>query len=202
MKIGIICEGSIDSDVLVFEYLIKKLNEKIRKEVKVLRNPLGNKKDIFKFCGKVSKNLLEIDKCDKVIIIWDLSPSWKTEDPKKPCLKEDREKVFKSLNDEKIDRSKVSLICIQAMLEAWLIADEEALIKFLSTKSHSAEVNKVKNPEKEKDPKARLIKVFETNKGFKYEESRHAIKIIELVDTKKLYKRCLTYQRFEEKLKL
>lgn len=46
------------------------------------------------------------------------------------------------------------------MLEAWIVADERAVSRFLSTAAHPVEVKRHKSPESIRDPKAALMEVF------------------------------------------
>lgn len=256
MKIGIICEGAIDSDFSVFEYLIQQIDPTIE----VVPNPLINKEDIINNCGKVVKSLFEIEECNKILIIWDLNPSWSKE---RACLYSDRNRIFDSLDNNglisfnitdevieilkehnleqkiidslqpnlnnnltkkelenkiidlklsekdkklimkhsnQLNKKNIFLISIKQMLEAWLIADETAIQKLLSTKTYTVKVSAVKRPEHQINPKVRIIKEFEKSKGRTYIENRHALEIIKLANIKKLSS-CPTYERFEEKVK-
>jgi len=46
------------------------------------------------------------------------------------------------------------------MLEAWIVADERAVSRFLSTAAHPVEVKRHRAPESIRDPKAALMEVF------------------------------------------
>lgn len=202
LKIGVICEGSVDSDIAVFKYLIEQINIKINENnkninlvIEVSENPLGNKKDIFRDCGKAIKNLLEIEKCDKVFILWDLQPSW-GEDP--VCRHNDKEKIFKSLDDNKVDRNNVILVCVEKMLEAWLLSDESALEEYLSSRE---KIDQTKKPENEKDPKSKLITIFKKYGRNKiYQETTDAKKLIKKIKSNTLEKKCPSYKRLKEKI--
>ena len=108
-------------------------------------------------CGEWVKALLERG-CSCVLIIWDLLPDW-GEYEGKGCRHDDREEIAESLKDAGLNPAdnRIRLICIEKMLEAWLIADERALSAFLSTQAHPVHVPRQKRPEHMPDPKAALI---------------------------------------------
>lgn len=112
MKIGFIFEcGHEGPDVQVCRYLVQMLDPAI----KFVPSTLDNKKKLVEDCGTVAKILL--DECEKVIIVWDLYPAWR-ERGMRPCRHEDRQAIFRSLQAENVDLSKVFLVCIQEELEA------------------------------------------------------------------------------------
>ncbi|MFN8673656.1 MAG: DUF4276 family protein [Candidatus Sericytochromatia bacterium] len=200
MKIGLILEcGPMGADKQVCEYLIKKLNNKII----IYITTLNNKVNLINNCGKEAKTLLD-EGCEKIIIVWDLYPSWKTEKPKKPNLAEDRNKISDSLKKFNLDINlniNIFLVCIIQELEAWLISDEIALQQFLSNiNSHCGRISKVKDPEKINNPKKVLNKIFKENIGLDYSDLLNAIQIIKLIDTNKLEKRCKSYKDFKNNI--
>jgi hypothetical protein len=98
-KVGMIFEcGPQGADKKVCEILLKKLDPMI--ETKSVT--LDNKPNLVQKCGAAAKQLLETEKCDRVIILWDLYPAWRTDD-EKPCRKEDRESIIESLDGAGVD---------------------------------------------------------------------------------------------------
>ena len=131
MKIGMIFEcGAKGADWQVCEFLVRKLDPNI--EIHQPPTTLNSKPKLIRDCGKSAKILLK-QGCDRVIIIWDLYPAWR-ENKGKPCLKQDREKIYQSLKKAGVPKDKIEdnidLVCIQEELEAWLIADHRALKEF------------------------------------------------------------------------
>jgi hypothetical protein len=71
----------------------------------------------------VAQSLLQIEKCDRVVVAWDLEPAWGGE----ACRHDDKERAMTSLRGAKVQLSKVDLLCIERELECWLMADRRAL---------------------------------------------------------------------------
>ena len=121
MKIGLVLEGMRDGpDQKVLEPLVKKL---VPAPIEVTSRTLGNKQKLLKGCGAEAAELLS-DEYDRVLIVWDLWPAW---DTKSPCRKEDRDEALASLREASVNLRKVRLLCIEQMLESWLLADARAL---------------------------------------------------------------------------
>jgi len=117
MKIGLVLECMKDGpDQKVLEPLVGKL---IPPPIEVTSRTLGNKPKLLKGCGAVASELLK-DRCDRVLIVWDLWPSWGNENP---CRLKDRNQAFESLAEAKVSLKKIRLLCIEQMLESWLLAD-------------------------------------------------------------------------------
>ncbi|MDD2717100.1 MAG: DUF4276 family protein [Candidatus Wallbacteria bacterium] len=200
MKAGFIVEcGPEGAEIKVIPHLARMIFPK----AEIIEPIPGDKKPILKKdCGKWVTLLLG-QGCDKVFIIWDLLPDWE-EYEGKGCRHDDRKQIFDSLEKVgiKFDDPRICLICIEKMLEAWLLADERVLSKFLSTDEHPVSVPRVKKPEREKDPKARLDSVFSqfgiAVKG--YTDVEHAIKIARSLENLKRLEKLKTFKRFRDKL--
>jgi hypothetical protein len=97
MKLGLILEcPNKGTDHLVYEYIIKKLHQSI--EVEVVG--LNNKYKLMTACGNTAKLLLDIDRCNQVVILWDLIPRWEN---KNSCRKEDVDEIRKNLEAANVD---------------------------------------------------------------------------------------------------
>ncbi|MDE2748483.1 MAG: hypothetical protein OXI34_05940 [Chloroflexota bacterium] len=162
MKVGLILEGLPDRKVI--EYLAKRINP----EIKVVSRTLGKKPDLIADCGEIAKLLLELG-CDRVIIVWDLFPAeW--ENPvrtkqlsmkkTRPTCWQDRKRIKSELEKAAVDPCRVCLVCIDAMLETWLLTDIRAVNVVLSTKTHRAKVKPSPKLERNQDPKTLMINVF------------------------------------------
>ena len=186
MKVGLILEGLPDRKVL--EYLAKRINP----DITLVSRTLGKKPDLFADCGEIAKLLLELG-CNRVIIVWDLFPAeW--ENPVKtkrlsikktrPTCVQDRERIKSTLEAAAVDLCRVCLVCIDAMLETWLLSDIRAVNAVLSTKTHRANVKPPPKLERNQDPKSLLIDVFrQEGRGGKsvYSDVNDAIRIAKAI---------------------
>lgn len=74
MKIGMIFEcGPNGADKKIYEYLAKQL----RPDIEISPFFLDNKPKLIGQCGSAAKALLELEGCERVLILWDLCPPWK-----------------------------------------------------------------------------------------------------------------------------
>lgn len=178
MKIGMIFEcGPGGADQQVCEYAAKRLAPQIT----VSSVPLYNKKALLEECGKSASVLINKRGCKRVIIIWDLHPFWERGTP---SASRDKARIKKALKSAGVPMNRISLVCIEHMLEAWLLADERALSATIPPKAHPARV-RVKapggNPDKIQNPKRRLIEAFQRHSGKPYNDRLHAAQIAHAV---------------------
>lgn len=190
MKVGMIFEcGPDGADVKVCEYLAKQ----IRPEISISSITLDNKDKLIRECGEKAEDLLSIDKCDKVVIVWDLLPPQRG---KSVCRKREQDDIKKSLEKHDVDLDKVFLVCVEAELESWLLSDKRAIETVLSRPTHKVRVPKVRRPEELKNPKKRLHRIYKEFSGRDYTDRVDAIKIVkEMHDLNKIRK-CKTFVRF------
>src|SRR5258708_26333726 len=196
MTVGFILEGGPSGpDKVVCELLAKKL----RPGTKVMSVPLGPKQNLITQCGGVAATLFQKG-CDCVIIVWDLCPAWGVHGAK-PCLSRDREGISKSLTDAGVPSSRVHLVCIHKMLEAWLLADERAISDFLSKmRKRKITVPRVKRPEDPAKPKKLLSQIFGQYAGCQFQAHIHAESIIKEVRDFKRLDQCRSFAYFRLKL--
>lgn len=155
---------------------------------------LSNKRAVLGECGPVASELLS-DGCVRVIILWDLRPSWP--DPKqKPCRRAEREAILASLTNASVSLSLVKLVCITNALEAWLLADEDAVGTFLSRPTHRVRVQRTRKPESVRDPKGALIGIFNRHIGRPYVDRDHAVKIVRAMNGFGRIQRVPSFERF------
>ncbi len=199
MKIGMIFEcGPDGADKKVCEYFAHQLMPNIE----ISSITLDTKPNLVTDCGEVTAILLS-EGCERVLIIWDLFPSWSKD---RPCRKKDREQIYTSLKQADAYSPNVYLICIRAELEAWLIADGQALSKVIyDYYTHPHQIKKVKdvkNPETVSNPKKRLAQILKQNTkgGIIYNDRVHAKIIAEALDWTKLKKYSPSFARFVTKL--
>ncbi len=140
---------------------------------------LDNKLKLIENCGKAAKSLLESSGCEKVIIVWDLYPPWRD---RQPCRYEDRQNIFHALQAEDIDLNCVSLVCICEELEAWLLADNNAVRDMIAELKHPHPVKRIqkfKDPDRIPNPKTKLTRIFNQEFGSnrRYIDYQDAVKI-------------------------
>ena len=199
MKVGFIFEcGPQGPDVQVCHHLVHKLDPTIE----FIPSTLDNKKNLVEDCGAVAKALLK--ECEKVIVVWDLYPSWR-EKGMKPCRHEDRQAIFQSLQAENVDLDKVFLVCIKEELEAWLLADYRAVTAMLQPLKHPhpvGRISKFSKPDRIRNPKKRLTKIFNQELGprRRYVDYRHAILIAKEIPDFNKIRRSESFKRFALKL--
>ena len=173
IKIGIICEcGPEGAEVQVFPELASRINASI--EIECV--PLDQKPKLIRECGKAAATLLA-QQCKRIVIVWDLYPAWRDREYR-PCRREDRLAIWKSLNAAGVNPTQVRLVCICEELEAWLVADGRAVSAVLSKPTRPVRVRHGRNPESIRNPKKRLNQVFQQNIGRQYSDRQHAIKIV------------------------
>lgn len=197
MTVGFILEGGPSGpDQMVFKILLQRL----RPGSKVICVPLGAKPNLISKSGDVTATLFRRG-CDCVIIVWDLYPAWDTHSSKKPCLKNDREAIGRSLTAAAVDSSRVHLVCIHKMLECWLLADEKAISACLSklTKK-TVSVPRTKRPEDAIKPKKLLSKIFQEYARSEFQSHVHAESIIKEVKDFKRLQQCTSFAYFRLKL--
>lgn len=183
MKIGLVLECMKDGpDQKVLEPLVRKL---VRQPVEVTSTTLGNKSKLLASCGTVTSGLLE-DKCDRVLIIWDLWPSWAS---KSPCRRQDRTEALASLAEAKVNLKKVRLLCIEQMLESWLLADARVLESLVTEWMHPRTPKNFRLPPAavhHTKPKKLLSRLFRDHGCRPYDDMAHAHKIADRWDSRSL----------------
>ncbi|KKJ00382.1 hypothetical protein PROH_12100 [Prochlorothrix hollandica PCC 9006 = CALU 1027] len=186
--------GPAGADKKVCEYLARELQP----ELEIMSVTLDNKPKLISDCGKAAAQLLQ-NGCDRVLIIWDLYPAWR-EKKQKPCRRDDRLAIHKSLEHSGVPLAKTHLICITEELEAWLIADGRAISAVLSTSTHPVSIPDKKKTETVKNPKKYLMKLFKEQTGKPYSDLQHAEKIARQMPDLHKINRCPSFARFAAKI--
>jgi hypothetical protein len=204
MKIGMIFEcGPGGADEKVYKYLAEQyLAGQLRTEIVVVGRTLGSKPKLIEQCGAQAKALLEIDRCEKVVILWDLHPAWGTRG-ERPCRFNDCKLIMESLKEASFTTrqlQRVHLVCIEQELETLLLADKQAIENYLSSiKRRSCRIGRLRNPEHQPEPKGYLSQKFVDHIGRKYNDASDAEKIIKLADIDKIWC-CPSFVRFADKV--
>ena len=193
MKVGMIFEcGPNGADRKVCVRLAKLLDSSLRIAVRAA----GNKPKLENDCGDLAAQLFDRG-CERVVIVWDLYPSWSSEIP---CRKQDREAIFSSLNKAGIDLGKVALVCIEEELETWLLSDERAIGRMLSKPHRQVRIGRRRNVEQIRNPKSALRDLFRQQGGQDYNDYYHADLIArEITDFQRL-RRVASFRRFALKV--
>ncbi|MCY4540653.1 MAG: hypothetical protein OXE52_20725 [Chloroflexi bacterium] len=194
MKVGMIFECADEGpDIKVCAHLAKR----IRPDITVVPDALGNKRYMLVECGESAAALLA-DGCEKVLIIWDLYPSFKRNED--PCLHRDRDLIFESLAEADVDLGRVELICIEAELETWLVAEYRAVRDVIRKWSPKANIGRLKKMTQANDPKVQLERLFENHIGRPYLPYRDAELIVQAIPDLRRLRRVPSFRRFETKL--
>ncbi len=192
MKVGMIFEcGPGGADKSVCLQLARRINSKI----KITSRTLDDKSKLIAECGRAAAQLLE-DRCERVIIIWDLRPAW-PDLKSKPCLKVERQAILDSLDGANVQSEAVYLVCIQQELEAWLLADERALKSVLSRPTHPVTVQRRRKVDQTQNPKSLLNNLFKEHRGRRYVDRIHAKQIIDAMPDLNRLQRIDSFRRFQ-----
>ena len=197
MKVGFIVEcGPKGAEVNVIPYLARLVDQSFEVD-----NPvsLDDKDKLRRDCGPWVKKLLDRG-CERVLIVWDLMPDW-GEYEGRGCRHDDKEQIARSLARAGLDPAdpRIKVVCIEQMLESWVLADNQAVSGFLSTPEHHLPVPKCKDPDSIRSPEAVLNRSFRTSRFRKYRDLDHAFGIIKKAQLNRL-RRSDSFGHFEEKL--
>ena len=194
MKVGMIFECADEGpDFKVCAHLAKR----IRPDIMVVPDSLGNKRNMLVECGESAAALLKFG-CEKVLIIWDLYPSFKRKED--PCRHNDKELIFESLSNAGVGLENVGLICIEAELETWLLADYKAVRDVLRKWNPKAKTGRLKRSHQLKNPKRKMERLFEAQIGRPYEPHNHAELIAKAMPNLSRVRKVDSFRRFENKL--
>lgn len=184
MKLGLVLECDVGGpDELVLTCMARRLLP----DISVQCASLGSKKQVFLKGPEAAEQLATASACDLVLIIWDLKPYW--EEALANTCKAEVADLRTKLNGlhEKV-KAKIELICLTWELETWLIADDRAINKHLSTPAHKTKF-KCRSPLDKHDAKAFLDGVCKEHRGrsLRYVDVREAIQIAQQIpDTRKI----------------
>ena len=191
-KVGIIIEAPRGSgDEQIFRWLAEQFCDRM---LPVIINN-RNKRELITDCPSQVDGLFKIDKCETVLIMYDLMPRFQPKtattfvDPKKD--------IEKRLLANGISISNIEFICIKQMLETWLIVDEAAVRNYLIKKHKPNPLpgpfnggkKQINNP-KPKD----LIEDYLSE----YNPTSTGIAIIKEADLKLIKKRSSSFKQFHD----
>ena len=194
MKVGMIFEcGDDGADIKVCLHLARR----IRPDIQIEPEPLGNKRKLLESCGESAAQLLDVG-CEKVFVIWDLYPSFKRKAD--PCRHKDKESIFESLIIAGVASENVELICIEAELETWLVAEYRAVRYVIQEWAPKANIGRLKKMTQANDPKVQLEQLFEKHIGRPYQPHGDAERIVQAIPDLRRLRRVPSFRRFESKL--
>lgn len=197
MRVGFAVECHRDgADHKGIEHLVSVLNPRI--EPFFLWS--GSKRVLLRDCGTHVEELFDNYECERAFVVWDLIPSdAEHQHEGKSCRRKEREHFLEKLRPQ--DRQRTVLLCIPQELEAWLLADSEALKTVLGSKSHPVRrIRNVLRPEEEANPKTTLTRLFNEHSPWPYNDVVHAVKIIKNVKDLSKLEKVPSFARFKQKL--
>ena len=197
MKIGFIvecCDGGAETKVI--PHVARLINNAVTPVVV----PLRSKRLLKANCGPVVKELFESSACARVVILWDLLSDFAEFDGR-GCRRADKAGIAASLASAGLDPTdaRIKVVCIEKVLESWIVADNRAVSKFLSTDTHAVAVPKCKCPDRIPSPEAVLNRYFRESRFRKYRDLDHAFGIIQHAGLNRLRKSD-SFCHFEAKL--
>lgn len=200
MKIGMVFEcGQKGADGKVYPYLAQQL----RSDIEITTFFLDNKPGLIGKSGIAVKQLLEIDGCEKIILIWDLRPPWKKSKSEPLCAVEDCNRIIEVLKVSQLTPQQlhhVRLICVEQELETLLLFDTQAISSYLSEiTGRNCRIKPISHPERNPNPKQVLYKMFQENHCREYRDSLDAEKMIRQSNIARL-RRCPAFARFERRI--
>lgn len=193
LKIGIVCEGQPDgAEEKVLPRLIRLICPRAIWDIV----PSGNRPSVLAKAPNEAKRLLE-GGCTIVFVMWDVFPEWRDHGGTADC--KDHLKILDDgMKAANMSGKPVIPVAVHEELEAWLLADGDALSAAMSTPAHKVRVGHEKHPDGVDSPKATLRKLFETKKVGTYNESVHAGKIAAKLTSTKRLEQSQSFKRFAD----
>jgi hypothetical protein len=194
MKLGLVLECDTGGpDELVLTCLARRL----KPGTVVVPAALGSKAAVFTKGVEAAAKLVEADRCDLALIVWDLKPFW-SQVAAKSCVEEVQEMKHQLQSLPAATRKKIKLLCLTHELETWIIADERALSAYLSRETRKVKFPSTKDPASKTDAKAFLNSETVKVRGWRnrYVDYKEAIRIARLWPDTARVKRVESFQRF------
>ena len=192
MKYGFIFECWIDGP----DYkVVRNLVNRILPECHFEPVTLGDKGVLLEDCAESAEVLLRTG-CDKVFIVWDLIPRF----PACNCIVEERDLIRQQLIDHGVPLDPVEFIGIVHELESWLLSDVSAIERVLSTRAHHISIDNIRHPDRERNPKGKLRRIFNQKRGIDYIDLDSAERIIQQVRRPGDMRQSESFRRFFLKL--
>jgi hypothetical protein len=196
-KLGLVLEcGKGGPDELVMTCLVRRLSP----ETQVVTRSRGNKRAIFNEGLETAQALVEVDRCDLVLVQWDTKPYWEGPPAARSCEDEAgelREKLAALPDCSEATKQKIRLLCLSVELETWLLADPAAIREHLSTATHPCKW-KGATPASVTDAKATLdmLCIAHRGRGRRYSDFSEAAKIARRWNTTRKLRKVSSFARF------
>ncbi len=160
-RIGLICEGQRDFED---QKVLTRLVARIVGHNSIVCLPQGSKPTLLERCGKVARQLIDTDRCNRVLIFWDLESAFSSSNA---CRRNDRHRAIRSLAEAGLDGHPcIFLVCVERELETWMLADGDAISKALHRPPRKPPRIADSPSEHESNPKGRLRCIFKARKVF------------------------------------
>lgn len=201
VKVGFILECHRDgADHKVIDHVVGVTNPHLKRVYACA----GSKRALFEQCDKLVEGLFEVDRCQRVFVVWDLLPcDTAFQAGGKPSCANERAHLWERLRKQDRNNRKTVMLCVTHELDNWLLADGAALTAVLSRPTHPIKpIPDQKDPENIPNPKAILKKLFKQHGRGDYEDVFHAVKIISEVQNLSKLERAPSFKRLREKLQL
>lgn len=175
MKLGLVLECDTGgADELVLTCFARRL----RSGTSIPAVALGSKAAVFTKGVEAAVKLVETDKCDLVLIVWDLKPLW-SQVAAKNCEDEAAEMHQQLEAVGPATRKKIRPLCLTYELETWLIAEDRAVRDYLSKPEHRVKFKAPRDPLSKTDAKAFLNTTFTKLRGSRYVDYKEAIRLVQ-----------------------
>lgn len=199
MKLGLIVEGTDQgADELVFREIVRHVQTWSGDSIEAVIVPLGQKPALIADCGKTAAQLFE-DGCERVGVVWDMFPNFRAPgDDREPSCVEDRREIEAELQARGLERADVFLVCIREELEAWLIADDRAILA-LKRPTHKMKVQSFSDPDYVPNPKKVLRRILDQVPE-DFNRPVTAAKIARALPDLNKIRNCQSFRRFVEKV--
>jgi len=178
VKLGLVLECDTGgADELVLTCLARRL----KPGTSIQAVALGSKAAVFTKGVEAAVKLVETDKCDLGLIVWDLKPLW-SQVAAKDCEDEVAEMRKQLEAVSPATRKKIRLLCLTYELETWLIAEDRAVSTYLSTPQHKVRFKAPGDPSSKTDAKAFLNTEITKVRGKRnrYVDYKEAIRLVKL----------------------
>ena len=196
MKLGLVLECDTGGpDELVLTCFARRLCWGIT----VQPTSLGDKPTVFSRGAEAARNLIEINRCDLVLIVWDLKPYFEGPPPARRCEDEAAMMLERLKTVPTPTRAKIKLLCLTWEIETWLLADDAAVRAHLSTGAHGANF-RCSAPMSKSDAKATLDRACKAHRGRHrgYDDFHEAILIACQITRTNKVRRVPSFARFAE----
>lgn len=189
-KIGIITEAPKGSgDEKVFRWLVEQFCSGMNPVIVDNRN----KRDLLNNCIDQIALLLSNDKCERVLVIYDLMPRFQPKSYETPV--DPKADIQQRIQSNQLPSEKIEFICISQMLETWLIADEDAFPNYMARRKKkiyepfNGGKSQLHNPK----PKNLILDCYKF-----YNSVTDALEIMKQSNLKTVGRRCPSFSQFRK----